>query len=119
MSLTLLLPQSSSAFRSLVGVSFDEVVRWLDDRLSQQVAVTVRGPSGHLGNTGATLRGALAPGTGSFGLVDSRGGRVKNWCVGMSGRFYVVEGDLRDVSVVEGMLIIETPEVQVLVSVED
>jgi hypothetical protein len=104
-------------------VNFDEVVRWLDDRLSRAVQVTISGPSGSRGNTGAIVSGALAPGSGEFGLVDSRGGRHRDWKVGMTGHVYLLEGDMQNAEIDDSclpeaeLLIIETREIQIIVSV--
>ncbi len=70
------------------------------------------------------MAGALAPGTGEFALIDSRGGRYRDWKVGMTGWFFLLEGDLRTAEVLERefeveMLMIETPELQILVSIDD
>lgn len=100
-------------------MSFDEVVHWLDNRLSRPVQVTVAGPPTSRGNSGSVLRGALGPGPDDFGLVDARPGRLAQWAVGRGASFSLLEGDLLRAEVEDGMLLIETHELQINVAVEE
>ncbi len=105
-------------------MDFADAARWLDGHLSRAVQVTISGPSDSSGNSGAILRGALAPGPDDFGLIDSRGGRLGQWSVGQGGSFHVLEGDFVAAEVVdvdddESVLLIETREVTAIVAVTD
>lgn len=102
-------------------MDFADAARWLDDHLSRSVHVTINGPRDSRGNSGAILRGALAPGPDEFGLIDSRGGALRQWSVGQGGSFHLLEGDFVTAEVYcdEPVLLVETREVTAIVAVDD
>ncbi|MEJ7892356.1 MAG: hypothetical protein WKF94_06920 [Solirubrobacteraceae bacterium] len=97
-------------------MTFTQVVRWLDDRLSRPVKVTVAGPPESRGNSGAVLEGALAPGYRDQAMIDPRGGTLRQWSVGRSAGFHLLEGDYLSAELEDGILWIETRELQINVA---
>jgi hypothetical protein len=103
-------------------VTFDSVCRWLDDRLSRQVQVTISGPPESRGNSGVVFSGALAPGSGEVSLVDPRGGALRQWAVGQAGDLWILEGDFVEAELEPDdvdALVIETRELSIIVTVTD
>jgi hypothetical protein len=74
-------------------VSFQDVLTWLDERLGQEVGVTVHGTCT---NTSVGTTGILTTGPGERQLIDHRGGEVRDYVVGDVTRIQLCEDDLRE-----------------------
>lgn len=101
-------------------LDFEGVVRWLDDRLSQLVFVSVSSAPESRGNSGAIMRGALAPGDHEVAMINPRSRVAHRWSVGLEGGFHLLEGDFVGAELFDdNTLFIETRELQVHVRCVD
>lgn len=90
-----------------------EVVRWLDGHLSQPVFVSISSSAESRGNSGAIMRGALAPGDHEVAMINPRSRVAHCWSVGLEGAFHLLEGDFVTAELLEDTLWIETRELQI------
>jgi hypothetical protein len=80
---------------------FDLVLRWLGDRVGQEICVSLQGTGDRASNTSLSARGRLSVLPGEVAWVDPAPGRVEAFDVGSS-TLVLLEGDLVEVDVQEG-----------------
>jgi hypothetical protein len=76
-------------------LDFDDLLRWLEARSGQEVALSLGGPADGLGNTQLIVHGVLGryDGDHEITLVDAAPGRVERYDVG-DAHLVLLEGDL-------------------------
>jgi hypothetical protein len=75
-------------------LDFDDLLRWLEARSGQEVALSLGGPADGLGNSQLIVHGVLRryDGDHEITLVDAAPGRVERYDVG-DGHLVLLEGD--------------------------
>lgn len=75
-------------------LDFDDLLRWLEARTGQEVALSLGGPTDGLGNSRIVLHGVLGRDEGDrpISLIDAAPGRVERYDLG-DARLVLLEGD--------------------------
>ncbi len=102
---------------SCPAVTFDEVAAWLDGQLGRQVTVAVAGLSGLAGRSLLGVTGDLSAAQRD-GEVTGTAGRTLGWSIGGAAVLLLRDGDFQRADGNTGLLVIETGESRIEVTVD-